>query len=163
MLRRNQILLIYDGSCGFCSGVVRVLGALDWRRRIVSLPYQTPSLLEIAGIEEGLARRTSLVLSPSGKLWQEGGSMVAAVDELLPLGLPLLRSVYTLPGLHRLIDAAYRLLARNRGWFAVWPPDLCRAGPPSLDEDTRAEIGRRRLASQMPSALVAPLRPSLLH
>lgn len=153
MLEPDQILVIYDGGCGFCSQVVDSMRRSDWREAMVFLPSQTPGLLEAAGLSEEDAAQTVLVLSPGGRTWKEFGAVAAVLDELFPVGLPILRGISLVPGLRHLGNAGYRLVARNRGRFGSTPPDLSLAGPPTLDAATLQEIERRRLADRMPTAL----------
>lgn len=164
MLQRNQLLLLYDGKCGFCSSVARTLRRLDWRHRICTLPYQVEGLPEEAGSSREEAHRTALVFSPSGRLWKAGGSAAASFDALLPFGFPLFRTLYLLPGLHWLGDALYFWVSRHRRQLTRRYADLRHRDPPRLDEETRQEIRRRRLARQMPSTLPDATPPStLLH
>ncbi|MFO7155514.1 MAG: DUF393 domain-containing protein [Pseudomonadota bacterium] len=156
MLQPHQLLLVYDGKCGFCSSVARVLRRLDWRGRIYTLPFQIEGLPEEMGSSLREARRTALALTPSGKLWRGAGSAAASFDMLLPFGLPLFRLLYSLPGLHQLGDFLYGWVSRHRRQLTFTYADLRHKKPPVLDEGTRAEIRRRRLATRMPSALTAP-------
>src|SRR5690606_39581069 len=96
MLQPHQLLLVYDGKCGFCSSVARILRRLDWRGRIYTLPFQIEGLPEEMGSSLREARRTALALTPSGKLWRGAGSAAASFDMLLPFGLPLFRLLYSL-------------------------------------------------------------------
>lgn len=151
MLQPNQILVIYDGDCGFCSGVIHVLRRWDWRGAMSFLPFQTPALLSEIGVPLEEAQRTAMVYSPGGRLWKEGGAVAAIFDELLPLGLPLFRFLALLPGLRQLANAAYRLVSRNRGRLPSTTPDLKERPPPTLT--VAEELRRRRFAERMPSAL----------
>lgn len=162
MLQRDQILLLYDGKCGFCSSVAGVLRRLDWRHRIYPLPYQVEGLPEEVGSSREEAHQTAMVLSPAGKLWRAGGSAAASFDALLPFGFPLFRTLYSLPGLRWLGDALYFWVSRHRRQLTFRYADLRHRSPPALDDDTRMEIRRRRLARQMPSALPMAAAPSTL-
>lgn len=163
MLARNQILLLYDGKCGFCSSVAHALRRLDWRHRICTLPYQVEGLPEEVGSSREEAQRTAMVLSPSGRLWRAGGSAAASFDALLPFGFPLFRTLYLIPGLHWLGDRLYYWVSRHRRQLTFRYADLRHRAPPKLDEETRQEIRRRRLARQMPSTLPVAARSTLLH
>jgi len=156
MLRPDQMLVIYDGECAFCSGVVHWLRRLDWRDRLVCLPLQTRGLPEAAGTTVEHARRTALVLTPGGRLWSAWGAVAASVDALLPFGLPLLRAIYLIPGLHRLLDRVYYWVSENRSRLPHGAPDLAPGEAPALDPQVAEELARRRLASRMPSALPGP-------
>jgi len=153
MLEPDQILVIYDGSCGFCSQVVDSLRRRDWREAMAFFPSQTPGLLEAAGLTEEEAAQTVLVFSPGGRTWKEFGAVAAVLDELFPVGLPILRGISLVPGLRQIGNAGYRLVARNRGKLGSTPPALSLQDPPVLDAATLQEIERRRLAVRMPTAL----------
>jgi len=156
MLRPDQLLVIYDGRCAFCSSVVHWLERLDWRDRIVCLPLQTRGLPEALGTTAEEAKKAVLALSPQGHLWSAWGVVSAAFDALLPFGLPLFRALYLVPGLHRLLDRLYDLVADNRHRLPRGSPDLEPGERPPLDPAVEQEIARRRLATRMPSALPGP-------
>lgn len=162
MLRPDQVLVMYDGQCPFCTGVAHWLETLDWRDKILCLPYQTRGLPEAVGVTVQRARKTALVLSPSGHLWAAGGSTAAAFDALLPFGLPVFRTLYLVPGVGWLMDGIYSLISRHRSKLPHRSADLPRgATPPTLDPDVEEELARRRLSRQMPSALPVGGRPYL--
>lgn len=160
MLGERQILVLYDGKCGFCSSVVHVLHRLDWRDRIAYLPYQVRGLPEEVGTSVEEVKKHAMVLSPSGKLWKGAGSIAACFDALLPMGLPVFRTLYGLPVFRQVGDLIYHLLNEYRSKLSFRPADLKHRDPPPLTEDVRMEIRRRRLARRMPSALPAGVAPS---
>lgn len=163
MLRPDQLLLVYDGRCGFCSSVVHWLDRLDWRDAIVSLPLQARGLPEAVGTTKEEALRTALALSPGGHLWSAWGAVASSFDALLPFGAPVFRALYVIPGLHRVLDGAYFLLSKNRGRLPHGPPDLAEGEEPALDPRIAEELARRRMASRMPSALPGPGLTGTLH
>ncbi|AKU93261.1 thiol-disulfide oxidoreductase DCC family protein [Vulgatibacter incomptus] len=154
MLRSDQILIIFDGRCGACSAIAGGLRQVDWRRAMQFLPSQTPGLLEAAGVSQAQADASVLAVSTSGQVWFRGGAVAACMDELLPLGLPIFRLLYLVPGLHRLADALYRFAARHRDWLGERTPAV-RDGEEvrRVDPETEFELRRRRLATRMPTAL----------
>lgn len=163
MLRPDQLLVIYDGECPFCSGVVHVLRRLDWRDRIVCLPYQTIGLPEAVGTVPARARHEALAFSPSGRLRGGFGAVAACLDALLPFGLPLFRTLYLVPGLRGLLDRLYEFLSENRGRLPSGSPDLAEGERPPLAPEVAEELARRRLATHMPTALPGPGLHGWLH
>lgn len=156
MLRPDQILLMYDGACPFCTSVAHVLQRLDWREKICPLPYQTRGLPEAVGVTVQRARRSAIVFSPGGHVWSKGGSIAASLDALLPFGLPLFRGLYLIPGMRWLTDRFYLFLSRHRSRMPIGSADLSHDGaPPILQSDVEQELTRRRLARHMPTALPA--------
>jgi predicted DCC family thiol-disulfide oxidoreductase YuxK len=163
MLRPDQVLVIYDGECPFCSGVAHWLRRLDWRDRLVCLPYQTRQLPEAVGTTVQRARKTALAFSPAGRLWHAFGAVAASLDALLPFGLPIFRAIYGVPGLHGLLDRLYFFVSNHRDKLPHGPPDLAEGNEPALDPQVREELSRRRLATHMPSALPGPPLAETLH
>ncbi|WP_373047829.1 thiol-disulfide oxidoreductase DCC family protein [Vulgatibacter sp.] len=156
MLRPDQVLVIYDGRCPFCSGVVHFLRRFDWRDKLVCLPYQTRGLPEAVGTTVQQTRRMAMTFAPSGHLWRAFGAVAAGLDALLPFGLPIVRAIYLVPGLHRILDRLYFVVSDNRNRIPLSRPDLEEGEHPPLDPNVEEELGRRRLASRMPSALPGP-------
>ena len=151
MLQPDQILVIYDAECGFCSSVARWLGRLDWRDKICCMPLQNDELRDALGMSLERAKFSAHVLEPNGRMWMEGGAAAACFDALLPFGLPIFRFLSLVPGLHRLGNWLYHLVSHNRPKLPHGPADV-KLKPPTVDPQTLAEVRRRRLASQMPSA-----------
>ncbi|HWV39170.1 MAG TPA: DUF393 domain-containing protein [Vulgatibacter sp.] len=151
MLQRDQLLVIYDAECGFCSSVARWLGRLDWRDGICCQPLQSEELRDALGMSLKQVKTSAHVLEPNGRMWSEGGAIAACFDALLPFGAPVFRTLYRVPGLHQLGDWIYHLISRLRPKLPHGPADVKRK-PPDVDRQTLAEVRRRRLATRMPSA-----------
>lgn len=156
MLRPDQILLMYDGACPFCTGVAHWLERLDWRDKIYRLPYQTRGLPEAVGVTVQRARRSAIVFSPGGHVWSKGGSIAASIDAILPFGLPLFRGLYLIPGVRWMVDRFYLFLSKHRSKLPLGKADLPKGSPPpTITRDDELELSRRRLARHMPTALPA--------
>jgi predicted DCC family thiol-disulfide oxidoreductase YuxK len=101
----------YDGDCGFCTRVVRVLQAADLRHRVRWVAFQ--SLAKMPG---GLTRsdlQREAYIQHRGSL--EGGFYsFRRLTLLLPPLWPLAPLMW-LPGMQRLGEPAYAWVARNRG------------------------------------------------
>lgn len=119
--------LIFDGQCGFCTRSVHWLRRLDKHDRIRLHPSQR------AGVLEQFDLRTEQVDSAAwavdGQLRTSGaGAVNLALD--VALGSRVFFWAYHLPGIHRLQDFAYRLVAARRGllrgvepWCTTHPDD----------------------------------------
>jgi len=151
MLQPDQILVIYDAECGFCSSVARWLGRLDWRDKIRCAPLQSDELRDALEMSLERAKFAAHVLEPDGRMWMEGGAVAACFDALLPFGLPVFRILSVVPGLHQLANGFYHLISRFRPKLPHGPADVRRKAP-VVDRQTLAEVRRRRLATRMPSA-----------
>jgi predicted DCC family thiol-disulfide oxidoreductase YuxK len=104
--------LLYDGNCSFC-----VRGALSLQRlfgaaRLVLRDFQDRS------VTERYVARTSDEMNEM-RLLMPDGSVFAGCEAFARLfatvrGLRWIAFVYFLPGLRQIVDAIYRLGARNR-------------------------------------------------
>jgi predicted DCC family thiol-disulfide oxidoreductase YuxK len=113
--------VLYDADCGFCTWSAAQLRRMDRARRLELVPLQHaaahPERPELAA----LAARSDLrevihVVRPDGRVRAGGGAMLELLDAL-PGGW-LLRPWALLPGVERLVDMAYRFVARRRGLFS---------------------------------------------
>ena len=118
---RTQRVFYYDGGCGFCTSVVRVLSRIDLFHRITWTPYQSLELPPEGLTWEDLTRSAYLETGQGGL--HEGFCAFRSLTlQLLPLSL--LAPFLWLPGVPRLGTAAYRWLARNRYRMSRCGPSL---------------------------------------
>jgi predicted DCC family thiol-disulfide oxidoreductase YuxK len=100
----------YDGDCGFCTRVVRLMSSLDRRRRVRWVAFQ--SLEELPG---GLTRadfqREAYIRR--GEVLEGGFYSFRRLSLLLP-PLWLLAPLMWCPGVNRIGEAVYAWIARNR-------------------------------------------------
>jgi len=98
----------YDGGCGFCTRVARLMAALDLRRRVRWMASQSLQTLPGGLTREDLQREA---FRRGGVL--EGGFYSSKRLALLLPPLWALAPVLRLPGVSRAGEAAYALQARN--------------------------------------------------
>lgn len=101
----------YDGECGMCSGLVRLLRALDWMHRLRWVSSQS---LEVP--PRGLSREsleTSAYLETRSGVLREGFYAIRSLLLQIPLTFPI-GLVMWLPWIDRLGVPVYRWVARNR-------------------------------------------------
>lgn len=108
-----RLVLIFDGTCDFCTACVTALYTLDWRRRMLFAPFQRPGLPEAAGLTYAQCERSVWAITRDGRRLSGAAAMSAALDQLTVL--PLFSWLARLPGLAPLEEAAYDWIARNRG------------------------------------------------
>ena len=104
-------IFYYDGDCGFCVRVVKVLSRIDVFRQVKWIPFQ--SLKEPpAGLSWTDLDHASYLDTRRGKLHEGFYSFRMLTLRLLPL-IPL-APVLWFPGMNLFGAPAYRWIARNR-------------------------------------------------
>lgn len=108
----DHLTLLFDGSCDFCTRSVRWLRRLDRRSRITAVPFQQPGAPESAGLTAGDCELAVWAYAADGPRYRGAGAVNAALA--VALGAPLPLWLYLLPGVGRLQDDVYALVARHR-------------------------------------------------
>jgi predicted DCC family thiol-disulfide oxidoreductase YuxK len=139
----NQIVVIYDGTCGLCSNIARWMTRLDWRRALVWLPSQAAGVTESARLTPTDVAEAAWAVAPDGTKQRGAAAISMAVDQLWPRGTPVFAALYRLPGLHGLADAGYRWLALNRHRIPGAPACGLNRTVPPLDAATCEALARR--------------------
>jgi len=104
-------LCYYDGNCGFCRGIVRLLSSLDFFGRVTWIPFQSLETPPVGLSWEDLEAAVYLERGPARfyRGFYAFRMLSAGIIPLAPL-LPLL----WLPGVRFLGEAVYARIARNR-------------------------------------------------
>ncbi len=89
------------------------MSRLNTRQRIVILPWQTPGLLQRAGLTEQQALEAAWFLGADGKLYRGAHAISEALAVMQPFLRPV-RWLYAIPLLRRLADWVYSWVAANR-------------------------------------------------
>lgn len=114
-------VLLYDADCRICRFTARAVVALDRDEALAVLPLRDPAAEALlAAVPEDERLETWRLARTDGSLAGYG----VGVPELLSstrLGRPAGRLLGLVPG--RWLDAAYRLVARNRGRIGRLVPD----------------------------------------
>ena len=91
------------------------LARLDRRERLALMPSQTPGGLEAVGLTPEDGASAAWAITPDGRRWRGAGAMLVALERaFLPAGWAPLTTLYRLPVVSHLADAAYRLIAASR-------------------------------------------------
>lgn len=122
--------LIFDGNCGFCTRCRDLLGRLDRKARVRTLPFQQPGVAEEAGAtREELGRSVCWLGADGARYWgaeAANAALSAALGNRLPLRL------YRVPGVRQLQNAVYRWVADHRHRLPGTTP-WCSAHPATCD------------------------------
>ena len=107
-----DVEVFYDGACPLCAREMRAVRRLDRRERIRFVDIASP------GFDPGSTGRSRNALMDRIHARMPDGSMVEGVEVFrrihATLGFGWLVAMTRLPGISGALDAAYRLLARNR-------------------------------------------------
>jgi len=109
-------VVIYDGHCRFCTGQVRNLARLDWRRRLSFLSLHDPRVAEQYSdlTHEQLMEQMYVIDRRGGR--HGGAAAFRYLTRHLPL-LWLLAPLLHVPGSLPVWSWCYRQIARRRYWF----------------------------------------------
>jgi predicted DCC family thiol-disulfide oxidoreductase YuxK len=120
--RRTARIVIFDGECGVCFQIVRVLARLDTSERLQFISSQSAieghtALVDLDIAADRLAR-TIVVLDPvTRRRWLRAAAF-AEIASALPFG-GLFAWPLRLPGIRALADAAYDAFAARRADISV--------------------------------------------
>ena len=109
------------------------MSRLNTRQRIVILPWQTPGLLQRAGLTEQQVLENAWFLGADGQLYRGAHAISEALAVMQPV-LRLARWLYAIPCLRRFADWAYRWVADNR--YRLPGSTAACAVPPRQDTNT---------------------------
>jgi predicted DCC family thiol-disulfide oxidoreductase YuxK len=92
----ERVLLIFDGSCDFCTRTVRLLRALDRRQRVTARPFQQPKLPESHHLTVAQCEHSVWAVTPDG--WAFPGAAAANLALAVALCVPLPLWLHAIPG-----------------------------------------------------------------
>ena len=107
----GALLVLYDADCGICTHSARLLRRLDRGRRLDLTPLGAATGLADAPPPDVLGE--ALHVRDAAGRWAVGGAALVQIGRALPLLRPF-ALVAGLPGIRRLVEPAYRIVARNR-------------------------------------------------
>jgi len=115
---QEPALILFDGTCHLCSGVVRFLARHDRAAKFRFAPLTGPTArreCERLGIQSPTARPDTIVVIAGSKAWMRSDA-VSEIARRLPWPWRSCAIASVLPRPFR--DAIYRWVARNRvRWF----------------------------------------------
>ncbi len=138
----GNLILIFDGHCGFCTLAVEWIKKLDRRGRVTAVPYQQPGVPGSAGLTLAQCQEAVWAVEPGGRRHRGAAAINAALA--WALGLPALLRLYSLPGMRQLQDRMYAWVAANRGRLPGTTPYCDRQPCQAAQPDSTPECDRRR-------------------
>lgn len=110
-------LILYDGTCRFCTGGMTWVRTLDWRQRFELLANQSDEAISRYPPESRQAWQDGIhVLLPDGRHYT-GGPGITQICWRLPLTMPI-ALILSLPGIAWVWKKTYPIIARYRKGFA---------------------------------------------
>lgn len=114
-LEPDGLLVVFDGTCGFCTACASLVQRFDRRRRVAWQPAQADGLAALVGLTQEELGSASWAISPDGRTVARAAAMAAALDQALG-ARGALRWLVDGP-LRRPADAVYGWVAANRVHF----------------------------------------------
>lgn len=106
--------LLYDGRCGLCRRLARLIGRLDRRGWLALLSFDEPLGAEdLARLPDEKRYSAFHLVAPSGKIRSAEDAVLPTLD-LLAGGKEVAAVLRLVPGGERTLRVAYRWVARNR-------------------------------------------------
>jgi predicted DCC family thiol-disulfide oxidoreductase YuxK len=134
----DRVVLIFDGSCGFCTRSARWVRAIDRLRRVTALPFQQPGVLEAHGLTVAECEAAAWAIAPGHSPQRGAAAVMLALSIALGSRIPWV--IYQLPVLQRVQDAVYALVARYRHrlpgdkpYCEQFPAECGEPNPPGAD------------------------------
>jgi predicted DCC family thiol-disulfide oxidoreductase YuxK len=112
----DQLVLVFDGECAFCSRLADWVRRHDLAGRISVRPNQEAGLIDSLGLTRAEVDRASWAVEPGGQRF-EGAAAISRVLRELDGWWRVLGGLYEVPPVRWLEDAYYRRVARRRAWW----------------------------------------------
>ncbi|MGA9531181.1 MAG: DCC1-like thiol-disulfide oxidoreductase family protein [Anaerolineales bacterium] len=122
----GQLILVFDGDCGFCTLMAAVLRRLDRRGHVRLLACQDPAARELTNVTRSDCLAAAWAFEPSGLRHRGAGAINAALAHAQ--GWSFLMDWYALPPIGRLEDIVYRGVVWARRWLPGLTP-YCQQHP----------------------------------
>ncbi len=135
---RSRPTVVYDDTCGFCTGSARRLTRLDWLGRLDRLGYSA-AVDRYPEVSRDVAGEGLRVRFPDGSV-ALGIDAVRAVLVRTPLGAPV-GVLLHVPALRGIGDRVYRAVSARRR--RPGELDACAVPAPRADRRLRRAVSRR--------------------
>ncbi len=93
----DRLTLIFDGSCGFCTGSAGLVQALDRRHWVVVVPFQQAGVAAVNGLTIAQCEAAVWAITPDRRRLPGAAAIALVLAVALQTRLPLL--LYALPRL----------------------------------------------------------------
>ena len=127
----NHATIIFDGTCGFCTRMVRLTQAIDTHHRLAAVPCQQSGPVARLGVMTTECEAAAWVVTAAGDRFAGARAVLATIA--IARDWPWLLTVGDLPVIRQVLAAGYRVVSRVRPWLPgdrPWcdaHPDQCRS------------------------------------
>ena len=108
----DQVTVIFDGSCDFCTWSAELIERFDREHRVRTIPFQGHGVLDAFGLRQTEAEAAAGPITPVGNRYRGAAAINLALSVALGNRAPIW--IYTLPLIRQAEDAVYALIARHR-------------------------------------------------
>jgi predicted DCC family thiol-disulfide oxidoreductase YuxK len=126
----GQLIVVFDGDCGFCTLTAAWLRRLDRGGRVALVACQDPAVYALTSLTRSDCAAAVWAVEPTGQRRCGAGAINAALT--YALGWPIFLRLYAVRSVSWIQDRAYAGVVRARGWLpGVTPycqqhPERCR-------------------------------------
>ena len=132
---KSRIIVLYDGECGFCTGMIRWLRRSDWGQQLAFLSLHDPSVVErFPGVDHDRLTREMLVMDQQGKQYW-GADAVCFLTRQLPT-LWAFVPILHFPGTRSAWRLIYPKIAANR--YRISSVLGCKSGVCGVPQQRKA-------------------------
>jgi predicted DCC family thiol-disulfide oxidoreductase YuxK len=122
----DQVTVIFDGSCNFCTWSAQLIERFDRENRVRSVPFQAHGILDTFGLRQTEAEAAAWAITPTGNRYRGAAAINLALSVALDTRWPIW--LYSLPLVRQAEDAVYAVIAQNRSRFRGVMP-YCQQHP----------------------------------
>lgn len=123
-----RIVLIFDGSCNFCTACVELLRVLDWRHKLQCLPFQLPDVPQTYGLTVEQCEQAAWAITNDGHTYRGAQAISVALDATMLL--PFFLFLFRFPRIMQIENKIYAWVAKNRRFFPGIRPYCTRPDKP---------------------------------
>lgn len=123
----DRTILIFDGTCDFCTACAAGLRRLDRGRRLYIVPFQWEWARTQVGLTLPDVEAAAWAILPTGERRRGAAAINAALD--IVLGTCVCSKMYNHPPTRRLQDRMYEWIARQRRRFPGVTPAIEQIPP----------------------------------
>ena len=128
MQDNEKLVVIFDGSCNFCTATTELLLRLDRWHRLCCLPFQAPQVPQNYGLTVEQCEQAAWAITPAGVHYRGAQAISTALDVLC--GWSFFSFLYRLPGVHWCEDRVYQWVVEHRRFLPGTRPYCERPDAP---------------------------------